>query len=131
MNDKSNFNEKELDDFMNSFKKRKIEVPDELQESILNRVKIYKNNTSYVKKILVSMIITILLFVGGVRFSPKFAAYASKIEMLKPIIDFIRHGDKGIETAYENGYNKMNEITFEKNGFILYIDNIFVDEDRL
>lgn len=131
MDDKNIFDEKELDEFMSDLNKIDISVPDELENRIIERVKASKINKGYGKKIAISFLITMLLFVGGVRFNDDFAAYASKIEILKPIVDFIRYGDKGIEKAYENGYKKMDGVTYEENGYVVNIDDILVDEDRV
>lgn len=130
MANNNDFNEKELDDFMNSIDKKEIKVPDKLENKIVNKINSARKKTYLVPKILASCISILLVFTASIKISPQFASYASSVSFLKPFVDWIKGTDKGIQVAYENGYQKLPQITHEEDGYTITIDNIFIDIDR-
>ncbi|WP_202709983.1 DUF4179 domain-containing protein [Sporosalibacterium faouarense] len=128
-----NYNEKELDEFMKKLDKKSINVPDELEDKILGRINNIrvKRNRRYIPiKILSSCLGVLILFTVSVKVSPKFAAHASTISFLKPIVEWLNGVDKGVQTAYDNGYQKMPKVVHKEKGYTIIIDNIFMDSDR-
>lgn len=131
--------DKELDEFIKRLDKKDIKVPIDLEERILNRIegssqKNHKDHKHFFYlrsiKIVAAVIVLFMVFVGSVKWSPGFAAYASNIPVVKNVVEWFA-GDKGTEYAKEKGYENIEGIIFEKNGYKLIFNNIMIDEDRL
>ena len=127
---KDDFKFEELDDLFSKVNKKDIEIPNKLDTIIDEKIKSLKPEKSIFRKVLVACVLIGLMFVGGVRFSDTFSIYASQVPGLKLAVDLIR-GDKGIKNAYEKGYKEIIGTTIEENGYILNINDIFIDEDRM
>lgn len=130
MNASNQYNEKELDDFMNDMTKRDIEVPEELHNQIVKRIDTLSKKRQIGRILLATGFSLILIFVATIRFNSDFASYASKIDFLKPIVELIRGVDRGIQNAYDHGYPMIPSVTHEEDGFIITIDKIFIDQER-
>ncbi|MEJ6949668.1 DUF4179 domain-containing protein [Natronospora cellulosivora (SeqCode)] len=132
---KNNDREK-LDNFIESLDKNDIEVPEVLEDRIVKRIegtypKKYKKIFHFRSiKIVAAIMVFLLIFVGSVKWIPGFAAHASKVPVIKYAVEWIS-GDSGIEYAREHEYGKIEGLAIEKDGFILLIDDVFIDEERL
>ncbi|MBS4536836.1 hypothetical protein GOQ27_00080 [Clostridium sp. D2Q-11] len=118
-----------LDDFIEKSKKDQIRIPKELDEKIDSRIDQLKPKKKYKRNILVSGLCCVIIFFGLIRFSD-IGIYAAEISILEPIVELIR-GDKGIENAVEHGYKEIPAVTIEEDGYIITLDDIYMDEDRI
>lgn len=130
MNEKLNRDEIHLDEVINSLPKHEILVPEELEDRIKQRIDTLKSQKHYLRNTIAACMAVCILFAGGVRFSPVFASYAGEIPGLKTVVEWLK-GDKGVKNAHRHGYKSLPAVTVEENGYILTLDHIYFDEDRL
>ncbi|SCY97161.1 DUF4179 domain-containing protein [Alkaliphilus peptidifermentans] len=127
--------EEKLDEYVEGLIKTDIEIPPELEDRIIQRIKttpVRNKNTIKisVNKMLAAAVILVMLFTASVKWIPSFGVYASNIPVLKIAVEWIR-GDSGTEYARRHGYESIEGIVVEKDGYILTFDDIIFDEDRL
>lgn len=112
----------------------KIEIPEELDKRVqvtLSSLGKFKTNTlSYLGKIAAAITIILAIFTGSVLIFPGFAVVASSFPGLSGVVEWLR-GDKGIDNAISQGYQKLDEVQIEKDGFILKLQDIVLDRDRI
>jgi len=119
----------ELDNFIEKVSKKDIEIPEGFDKRIDNKIEELKPKKKYKRNILVSGLCFFIVFLGLIRFSDV-GIYAAEISILEPIVELIR-GDKGIENAVEHGYKEIPKITIKEDGYIITLDDIYMDEDRI
>ncbi|HZK34922.1 MAG TPA: DUF4179 domain-containing protein [Bacillota bacterium] len=120
----------ELEAFLLEVEKKELAVPKDLESRIIDRGKKLKGPLPPFVKVLAGMAAALLIFFSIALTIPQFAAYASNIPGIGTILDWIR-GDSGIEYARGHGYNLINGVVVQRDGCTIYIDNIFMDENRL
>ncbi|TCT12879.1 uncharacterized protein DUF4179 [Natranaerovirga pectinivora] len=129
--DKFEIDVKKLDDRLkSSFDKKDIPIPDEFDSMVEERLRHLNSKKLIYRRVIAIALIVLLTFVGGVRYIPQFASYASSIPGLKDAVNWIR-GDKGIQSARDRGYSEVPEIVIREDDYTLSLSNIFIDEDRI
>lgn len=128
--DKLNFEEIEIDKYIEGLGKDEIPIPAEFDKRVNERIKALGPKKHYIRNTIAACAAFCILFVGGVKLSPGFAAYASSIPGIGKAVEWLE-GDSGIKNARDHGYREMNSVTVEENGYILSLDNIMLDEDRM
>lgn len=130
MSDNMNFGEKNIDEFMKNINIDDITVSKQLDERISKRIEKLKPKKHYIRNAIVACILILTVFISGINFSPTFASYASNIPGLKKAVNFLKW-DKGLQNAYENGYENVPEIIIDENDYILKLKDIFIDGGRI
>lgn len=123
--------ERELDEFISVINNEEIPVPEELEINIKKRIVGFKpHKKNYGRKAATACVLLCFLFIGAVKISPEFAAYASNVPVLHYAVEWLI-GDEGIQNAKEHGYKGLGPLTITEDGYVLTLDNIFFDEDRI
>lgn len=121
----------ELDAFMSAINKKEIPVPEELNINIKKRIDAFKpHKKNRGRKAATACVLLCFLFIGAVKSSPGFAVYASNVPVLHYAVEWLI-GDQGIKNAKAHGYKSMGPITIKEDGYVLTLDNIIFDEDRI
>ncbi|WP_179865386.1 DUF4179 domain-containing protein [Bacillus sp. AFS017336] len=69
---------------------------------------------------------------AGIRVSPTFADYITKVPGMEKIVEMIRErDDKGLLAAVENKYAQKMNVSQEKNGVKVTIDSVIADEQQI
>ncbi|WP_179874466.1 DUF4179 domain-containing protein [Bacillus sp. AFS002410] len=77
---------------------------------------------------------SIFLFgiLAGIRVSPTFADYITKVPGMEKIVQKIRQSnDKGLLSAVENKYAQKIDVSQEKDGIKVTIDSVIADEQEI
>lgn len=130
MSDNINLDEKNIDEFMRNININDITVSQQLDKRISKKIEKLKPRKRYIRNAMIACILILIVFISGINLSPTFASYASNIPGLKKAVNFLKW-DKGIQNAYENGYENVPEIIVEENGYVLKLKDIFIDEGRI
>lgn len=122
--------EAELDIFMEKKLPRHIEVPEELEERIQQRISRMHVKKRYTWRRIAACFALLLLISAGIMMTPRFAVYAQNIPVFNLVVKWL-YGDSGLKEAAKHGYGVFEPIELEKDGFILQIRDFAFDEERL
>lgn len=114
--------DKEINKLLEEFKGKDINVPQELDYKLnqkLNELKPKKKNV-FIKSLVASIMILILSY----SIVPEFKTFADNI--FKYIF-----GDIGVENAVNNGYESIPSQRIDINGYKVDIENIYMDNLRI
>ncbi|MFB7138511.1 DUF4179 domain-containing protein [Gottfriedia sp. NPDC056225] len=130
--------ENELKDWKQKYEN--IDLPiDEIDEAIQIGFQRGKDSNKIHKqkrmtKILYTLAASIFIFgiLAGIRVSPTFADYITKVPGMEKIVEMIRErDDKGLLAAVENKYAQKINVSQEKNGVKVTIDSVIADEQQI
>jgi hypothetical protein len=111
-----------------------IPVPAELEDRIIKTMeRLPRRVPRYMilcRNIAASVVLSLGIFAAGVCISPDLAAAASRYPVLGEFVEWLR-GDAGIRLAVEKGYQTLEPVHLEKDGFELTLRDIILDRDRL
>ncbi|MCT4598462.1 MAG: hypothetical protein N4A50_11365 [Vallitalea sp.] len=120
------FNE---EDFKMEISNINIQVPEEFNNRVENRINTLKTRNR-IKKLIIASITFIILIISSLKLSPEVASYALEIPGLDMLVKFLNK-DIGINNAVENGYKKLGPFEKIENYYKFIVDNMVIDEDRI
>lgn len=117
-----NIEDKDINKLLQDFEGEDIKVPKNLDDKLNNKLKELKPKKY--KKILLSTIASILIFILSYSIIPSFKTFANQV--FKYIF-----GDVGVENAANNGYENIEGKNVNIAGFDIDITNIYMDRLRI
>lgn len=111
-----------------------IPVPDELENRIMETVRKLPGRPPkyliWTRNIAAGVLAAFGIFTASIFISPGFAMAASRVPIVGDIVEWLR-GDEGIKAAVKEGYQTLEEVNLEVDGFELTLRDIILDRDRL
>lgn len=107
-----------------------VHVPENLDEYIregIRQAKGRKKRAAAKRWSGVAVVVLVTVFLGAVRISPAFAAYAARIPGLEYLVSLISH-DKGLLAAVDNEFIQHVGASFEAEGIIFTVKDIIIDK---
>lgn len=105
-------------------------IPDEFDgrvESTIRNLKAPRRMMRYMAAAAAALLLIVFVTLNLV---PSVAAYASGIPGLDAVVDWLVI-NKGEENALKHGYPCLGPVTVEKNGFIIRLEDIFIDDESI